>query len=623
MANVALAAPPAQGAQAEDRLHQQVDRLTRDPARALERITLILEADALQQAEVTPHEGQMRYRRGRLHEVSIPASKVEALLNALPSSVLARLPYPHQAVAVTGQGVAITGAADMQTLGNNAAGIKIGVIDLGFANLSTSQASGDLPPTGPNLSITDYTGTGTAGTDHGTNVAEIVHEMAPGASLYLAKISTEVQLGQALDAMAAAGVKVINHSVAWFAAAFYDGTGPICDIANSADTKGAQWINAMGNSRLKHYLGTFTDSNADLRHEFATGQNYNTISLTAGSAVSLLLNWNAYPTTTIDYDLYLYNGNPDGGGIMVASSQNRQSGKGPAYFPYPYESVDYTPTSTGTFYIVVKKANSSQANRALTLFSTGPDLVTRTTTSSILQPADCAKVIGVGAVDLSDSAESFSSEGPTTDGRAKPEIAAPNRVRTSRTSSFAGTSAASPHAAGAAALVLAKNQAMTPAQLRAALPAAVKDVSTTGFDYRTGNGRISLDADGDGLNRDVELFYGTSPTLADTDADGLTDSQEIQLYATSPTLADSDGDGLSDGQEVLVYFTNPNLSNKGDLAPRNQPDGVVNVADLLILTRLVGNLDSPSVQELALADVNTDGVLDVRDILQLRQQLGY
>jgi hypothetical protein len=49
----------------------------------------------------------------------------------------------------------------------------------------------------------------------------------------------------------------------------------------------------------------------------------------------------------------------------------------------------------------------------------------------------------------------------------------------------------------------------------------------------------------------------------------------------------------------------------------------VNVADLLILARLVEGLDSSSVQEFALADINTDGVLDVRDILQLRQQLGY
>jgi hypothetical protein len=621
--NPAQAAPPEQGGRAEDRLLQQVDRLARDPARAHEHVTLIIEADALQQAEMSPHQGLIRFRKGRLHEVSIPASRIKALLNALPSDILARLPYPHQAVAVTGQGVAITGAADMQALGNNGAGVKIGVIDLGFTSLSTSQASGDLPPTGPNLSITDYTGTGTGGTNHGTNVAEIVHEMAPGAPLYLAKIATEVQLSQALDDMAAAGVKVINHSVAWYAAAFYDGSGPICDIADSADTKGAQWVNAMGNSRLKHYLANFTDSNADLRHEFSTGVNYNTINLTAGSAVTLILNWNAYPTTTIDYDLYLYNGNPDSGGVVVASSLNRQSGKGPSYYPYPYEAINYTPTSSGTFYIVVQKVNASQADRALTLFSTGPDLVTRTTASSILQPADCAKVIGVGAVDLNDNASSFSSEGPTTDGRAKPEIAAPNGVATSLSSGFWGTSAASPHAAGAAALLLAGNPGMTPAQLRAALPAAVKDVSTAGFDYRTGAGRISLDADGDGLNRDAELMYGTSPILTDTDGDGLTDSQEIELYATLPTLADSDGDGLTDGEEVLVLFTDPNLSNVGDLAPRNHPDGVVNVADLLILARLVGNLDTPSAQEFSLADVNNDGVIDVRDILQLRQQLGY
>ncbi len=621
MVDLALAAPPEPGAQAEDRLLQQVDRLTRDPARARERVTLILEADALSQSELSPHEALIRYRRGRLHEVTIPADRVGGLLKSLPSNVLARLPYPHQAVATTGQGVAITGAADMQALGKNGAGIKVGVIDLGFGSLSTAQASGDLPS---NLVITDYTGTGTGGTSHGTNVTEIVHQMAPGASLYLAKISTDVQLGQALDDMAAAGVKVINHSVAWYAAAFYDGTGPICNIANSADTKGAQWVNAMGNSRLQHYLGTFTDSNADLRHEFATGQNYNTISLTSGSALSLILNWNAYPSTTVDYDLYLYNGNPDSGGVLVASSQNRQSGKGPSYYPYPYETIDYTPTTTGTFYIVVKKVNSSQPNLPLTLFSMGPNLVTRTTASSILQPADCANVIGVGAVNYSnDNPESYSSEGPTTDGRAKPEIAAPDGVTTSLTSAFWGTSAASPHATGAAALLLANNPAMTPAQLRAALPAAVKDVDASGFDYRTGAGRISLDADGDGLNHDMELSYGTSPTLADTDGDGLTDGQEIQLYGTSPILVDSDGDGLTDGQEVLLYSTNPNVSNKGDLAPRNQPDGAVNVADLLILARLVEGLDSPSAEERALADINNDGVLDVRDILQLRRQLGY
>ncbi len=618
-----LAASPDAGALREDRLRQHVERLAGDPARMHESVTLIIEADNLPTATLGAHASELRYRRGRLHEITVPANRATALLNALPDGTLARLPYPHQAAVVTSQGVTITGAADMHALGNTGAGVKIGIIDLGFGNLATAQAAGELPPTGTNLTVVDYTGTGTGGTDHGTNVAQIVHDMAPGAALHLAKVATDVQLAQARDAMIAAGVKIINHSAVWYAAAFYDGTGPICDTADGAATQGVQWINAIGNSRLKHYLGTFTDANADLRHEFATGVNYNTINLTSGSPLSLILNWNAYPTTTIDYDLYLYNGNPDSGGVLVASSTNRQSGKGPSYYPYPYEAITYTPSASGTYYIVVKKPDSAQANRALTLFSTGPDLVTRTTASSLLQPADCSEVIGVGAVNLSDNAESFSSEGPTTDGRAKPEIAAPDGVATSLTSAFWGTSAASPHAAGAAALLLAANPGMTPAELRTALPAAVKDVGTVGFDNRTGHGRISLDADGDGLNHDEELAYGTSPILADTDGDGLGDLQELFTYGTAPTLADSDGDGLTDGDEVLVYFTDPNQSDTGDLAPRNQPDGVVNVADLLILTRLAFGLDSPSPLERLLGDLDGDGLLDVRDILKLRQQLGY
>lgn len=680
----ALAAPPSGvGAMVEGRLQQRIDRAAQTPALVAEPITIILEADSLSDSDVSPHEGTLRYRYGRLHEVSIPGGKLTALLAHLPNNVLARLPYHHEPVAVIGQGVAKTGAADMQSMGNNGAGVKMGIIDLGFIGLSGAITAGELPS---NVVTTDYTGRGLqTDYDHGTNVAEIAYEMAPGATLYLAKIATETQLSQALTDMAAAGVKVINHSVAWFGAAFYDGTGPICSIANSADSLGVLWMNAMGNARTAHYLGTFTDADADLRHEFATGQNYNTISLTSGNKVSLILNWDAYPTTSTDYNLYLYDSNPDTGTpTPVATSATTQINSP------PYEQIDYTPTTTGTYYIVVKKKRSTTPNVRLTLFSTGPSLGKFTTTSSILQPADCANVVGVGAVNLSDVAEGFSSEGPTTDGRAKPELSAPDGVQTSLSSAFYGTSGSSPHATGAAALLLAKNLAMTPAQLRAALVTAVKDVGAAGYDYRTGSGRISLDADGDGLNHDEELAYGTSPTnadtdgdgltdyeetkvygtsplFADTDGDGLTDWQEIRVYHTNPTNADSDGDGLSDGaevniyhtsplnadtdgdglsdgqevntyhtspllidtdsdgisdyDEVIIYHSNPNTSNKGDLAPRGAPNGIVDIADLLILTRFVEGLDIPTAHEKILADMNNDGVLDVRDILLLRQQL--
>jgi len=571
-------AAPAQAQMAShtDRLRHLLSDLNRSSSTASNKVTLILETadlnDSISQ-QVTSHGGKFRYHSGQRHEIQIAANKLKQLINRLPANTHLRLPYPHQALSVTSQGVGITGASDMQALGNGGQGIKVGIIDLGFSSYTTAQASGDLPA---NLSLIDYTGSGTGGTNHGTNVAEIVHDMAPNAELYLAKVSTTLQLEQAMNDMLAAGVKIINHSVAWFGAAFYDGTGPICEITDSAEAGGIQWVNAMGNSRITHYLGTFSDTDGNLRHEFASGQNSNTMNLTAGYSYSLILNWDAYPTTSIDYNLYIYNGDPDAGATIVSSSTNRQNGN---FNSSPYESVTFTANTTGTYHIVITKG-SGDSDVPLTLFTTGPSLITRTSVTSIVQPADCYSVLSVGAVNLDDGFESFSSEGPTTDGRIKPDIAAPNRTQTSLSTSFTGTSGASPHAAGAAALLLSQHPEYTPAELRARLIANAQDVLAIGYDNRSGYGRISMDADEDGFNHDVDnctllsnidqldtdLDIQGNVCDEDDDNDGLSDTLELSI-GTDELLVDTDGDGLSDYLEVSFDGDATSYSPGADLNP--------------------------------------------------------
>jgi len=50
-----------------------------------------------------------------------------------------------------------------------------------------------------------------------------------------------------------------------------------------------------------------------------------------------------------------------------------------------------------------------------------------------------------------------------------------------------------------------------------------------------------------------EEIAGPPPVVdpkADSDSDGLTDTEELKIYGTDPKKADTDGDGYSDGDEV-------------------------------------------------------------------------
>ncbi|MCU0797471.1 MAG: thrombospondin type 3 repeat-containing protein [Akkermansiaceae bacterium] len=81
-------------------------------------------------------------------------------------------------------------------------------------------------------------------------------------------------------------------------------------------------------------------------------------------------------------------------------------------------------------------------------------------------------------------------------------------------------------------------------------------------------------SDSDTLTNAQEQGAGSSPLVADTDADGLNDNIETNTATlvgptntgTDPAFRDSDDDTLSDGSEVSIHATNPNIADSdGDL----------------------------------------------------------
>jgi subtilisin family serine protease len=95
------------------------------------------------------------------------------------------------------------------------------------------------------------------------------------------------------------------------------------------------------------------------------------------------------------------------------------------------------------------------------------------TVGSIIAPADADSIISAGAVNYSGALASFSSVGPTNDGRTKPDVVAPG-VSIYVASTFggsaygraSGTSFSCPLTAGVAALVLSAHPEFTPIQVR-------------------------------------------------------------------------------------------------------------------------------------------------------------
>ncbi|MET9971870.1 S8 family serine peptidase, partial [Streptomyces sp. NPDC006356] len=128
--------------------------------------------------------------------------------------------------------------------------------------------------------------------------------------------------------------------------------------------------------------------------------------------------------------------------------------------------------------------------------------------STVGSPGSAADALTVGAVDDKDRLASFSSRGPTADGGLKPDVSAPGVDITAASAkgsviareygekpagyvTISGTSMATPHVAGAAALLKQQHPGWSFTELKAAITASSKAGDYAAF--QGGAGRVQID----------------------------------------------------------------------------------------------------------------------------------
>lgn len=429
-------------------------------------------------------------------------------------------------------------------------GVKVGVLSDSVDFLAGSQTAGELPP------VTVLPGRAGFGSGEGTAMLEIVHDIAPGADLYFSTAFQGIAaFAQSILDLHAAGCRVIVDDITYFAESpFQD--GPIARAVNEVSAAGTLYFSSAGNS------GNFSDGTSstwegDFRdggpatfgrggrlHDFG-GSTFNTLNF--GSSPRVDLFW-ADPLggSTNDYDVYLVAAN----GNVIASSSNVQDGNDD-----PYEAI--SSTISGANIVIVKYSGAdrylhlSGGRSPLTYNTPG---ATRGHNASGASNAFCVAATWVKSPavpftgGLANPVETFSSDGPrrmffqpdgtpitpgnfsATGGVSlqKPDVTAADGVATSVPGfeSFFGTSAAAPHAAAIAALLLSYNPAMSPAEVRLAMESTALDIEALGVDRDSGAGIVMALAALQAPAVPVPRLVFDSSSLADGNGNGTLDINE-------------------------------------------------------------------------------------------------
>ncbi len=414
------------------------------------------------------------------------------------------LPLHAKGKEVISKAVGASGACLLHSRGFTGRGVRVGIIDLGFYGYDFLLGS-ELPASVVKKNFRhDLCGFSFClNQRHGTAVAEIIHDLAPDAELYLASISTTSELIDAVKWLEKEHVDVVNCSLGYWLCGPIDGRGWCSMQLGQMRSVGILPVVAVGNSAQSHWFGVNRDENGDSIVETDEQDQGLSFSSHSFGQATVSANWNDWgkdpenARPDQDIDILVLSPNPDSDEIdVIAEGLNPQSG---ILGQMPIESVTFSTFPGRTYYIfLVNRKTSRQVT--IHVFLGGDhsyDLTPCREAESLVQPADSPMVMAVGAADLSGDLLDFSSRGPSWDGRIKPDITGFSGLETASIPDFSGTSAAAPTVTGIAALLKQAHHDWGPDQLESTMELLARDIYTDGQDTGSGCGIVdALEAPG-------------------------------------------------------------------------------------------------------------------------------